>query len=561
MARIAWNQLPGHTVDPQTGKVYAPSGEFTGYIDHQIQAQLMSNEAYNPPAVASNGYDLQRDFYGPGKHALLDVGAGRPPAELPPDTTYLGPAETQAVLARAEKEASTGLSNKIGNAIGASIPLALTAAGVGAAGGFSGLFSGAEGVTSSSASGVAPTQVGGVAYEVPASGISEVLTGPIDYGGSFLSSPYSVPAAATSAASVPALTFPAGALGGAEIAGAAASSGVGLEVAVQAAKAAASSAGDKSSDGWLKYMPALGAGAALLGAGGALSNKSTTTKDVPGKSAAEIEAELIALQRLKRQDELESLLLPAQKKALDLSIAQLEQMQARQATLDQSFTPEQEAEYLRQERERNSRISAGLEELNTLQLEAIKRGGRATPEQLAIINEATAAAQKTGEADIERFRTATLRQINEEVASASGLRPTDTPVVRLSERAGEEAARQHGILTSRLAETNATARLNYPLAQQKLVSDITATQEGVARSAAEFNAELNRRAQENRNRLFASPSNFNSGGSGAAGFASSLAAERLGSATTTTNAGLGLAGLGKLAGGVGGLLQGLRLFS
>lgn len=120
------------------------------------------------------GYDYQPNFYGTGQHALLDLSGKGPPANLPPDTRYLGPQEAQQVLSRAEAEANTGLSNKVGNFIGASIPAVLTAAGVGAAGG--GLSSlmemlGGDGVTASSASGVAPTQVGGVAYDVPNFGL------------------------------------------------------------------------------------------------------------------------------------------------------------------------------------------------------------------------------------------------------------------------------------------------------------------------------------------------------------------------------------------------------
>ena len=309
-----------------------------------------------------------------------------------------------------------------------------------------------------------------------------------------------------------------------------------------------------------------GAGAGVLGAasalgGGKLGTTTTQQANIPGKTANELEAERLILEQLSRDAELQKSLTPLQQREIALRLEILNGEQARQAKLDASFTPEQEAEYNKQERERNTRIAAAGEELQNIQLQNLRQGTKATPEQLAAINESTAAAQRIGEADIERFRTATLRQINEEIAAASGLRPTDTPIVRLSERAGEEATRQQGILTSRMAETNATARLNYPLATQQLQANIAGTQQGLAQSAAEFQAQLNQRAADNRMRLFQPGLSAAPASNAGTSFASSLANQRIGGATTTsTQSGLGLAGIGQLAGGVGGLMSGMRLF-
>ena len=210
--------------------------------------------------------------------------------------------------------------------------------------------------------------------------------------------------------------------------------------------------------------------------------------------------------------------------------------------------------------ENQDRMNEINRELAEINLETVKRGGKATDEQIALINEATGAAQKTGEADIERFRTATLRQINEEVASASGLRPTDTPVLRLSERAGEESTRQQGILTSKLAETNAMARLNFPMASAKISADISGQQQSLAEASRQFSESLNMRAQDNRMRLFAGSA---SPQISSAGFASSLAGERLrsGTQTTTSEKDMGLSDIGSLAGGVGGIMKAASLFS
>jgi hypothetical protein len=197
---------------------------------------------------------------------------------------------------------------------------------------------------------------------------------------------------------------------------------------------------------------------------------------------------------------------------------------------------------------RSAKIAARIQEE---QLKLILQGGKATPEQIKEINKATGAAQQVGEANISRWQAATLRQINEEVASASGLRPTDTPIVNLSERAGEESARQQGILTSNLAGANANARLNFPLAAAGVTAGIANSQQSLALASSDFAAQLSQRATDNRFRLFnTNPYNLTP----SAGFASSLQAGRLGSAdrSSKTNNDMSFAekaeGIGSLVG-------------
>ena len=240
----------------------------------------------------------------------------------------------------------------------------------------------------------------------------------------------------------------------------------------------------------------------------------------------QIEGQKLALQEVQRNAELQKILGPAQKQAIQDMVDEASVRSGgkvtdimRDGAVDTAATEARQKKYedqlarettAQQRSDRQAEIGAQISEM---QLADLKRGGAASPEQLALIGEATAAAQKTGEADIERFRTDTLRQINEEIAAASGLRPTDTPVVRLSERAGEESARQQGQLTSRLAETNAMARLNFPMAQSKLLSDAGSVQQELGMAAQSFQAQLNERAKENRFRLFASPTSLGAGGS------------------------------------------------
>lgn len=207
-----------------------------------------------------------------------------------------------------------------------------------------------------------------------------------------------------------------------------------------------------------------------------------------------------------------------------------------------------------------------------------------TEDQIKLIDEATGSALRAGEADIERFRTATLRQINEEVASASGLRSTDTPVLRLSERAGEESARQQGILARNAAEENARMRLNFPLqaagvnmagvklsadigagaqgllmAREKLSSDLSARTQATADAASQFQAQLEQQANQNRFRLFSAAPQFNA--TNAAGFASSLGQQRILSAGKTqfSQGGTSISkeeelGFADILGGIGGAL-------
>lgn len=180
---------------------------------------------------------------------------------------------------------------------------------------------------------------------------------------------------------------------------------------------------------------------------------------------------------------------------------QSERIRARNAALP----PEEEAAAAAEEFRRAQRMGGMSEEFAKIQLEAAKRGSKPTDEQLANINEAMDAAQAQGESDISRYLKETLRTINEETAQAAGLRSTDTPMLRLSERAGEEAARAQGDLTSKISENRALARLNYPLAESRFVADTAARGQDLAAGAANFNNELRLNAANNRALAFSLP--------------------------------------------------------
>jgi len=244
------------------------------------------------------------------------------------------------------------------------------------------------------------------------------------------------------------------------------------------------------------------------------------------------------------------------------------------------YSPEEEARAAAEEARRAERMGAMSEEFAKIQLEAARRGTKPTEEQLANINESIDAAQAQGESDIKRFLQETLRQINEETAQAAGLRPTDTPVVRLSERAGEEAARAQGDLASKMAETRATARLNYPLAANKLESDIASQGMRLTAGASSFQQELRERAMANRDATFGiTPSlGFSMPQTAPSGPAAMMPLNLnpsafgfnffRGGGTQTTNANQSLMqalgggqGIGQMASGIGAAIGALAVFS
>jgi hypothetical protein len=257
----------------------------------------------------------------------------------------------------------------------------------------------------------------------------------------------------------------------------------------------------------------------------------------------------------------------------------LEEMRDRARRLEArnaAYSPEEEAQAAAEEARRAARMGAMSEEAAKIQLENLKRGNKPTDEQLANINESIDAAQKYGESDINRHLQETLRTITEEVAQASGMRASDTPNLRLSERAGEEASRAQGDLTTKLAETRATARLNYPLAANKLESDIASSVASHAQGAANFSSELRLAAANNRAQAFGLPSsvsfampqsspspslNFMTPMSGAGYNPNAFGYLQPGGSGGSSTSGSAPPNYGQIASGIGGLMSGIAAFS
>ena len=171
-----------------------------------------------------------------------------------------------------------------------------------------------------------------------------------------------------------------------------------------------------------------------------------------------------------------------------------------------AYSPEEEANAAAEEARRASRMGALSEEAANIQLEALKRNGKPTDEQAAFLNQAYDAAQKTGESDISRYLQQTLRTINEETAQAAGLRSTDSPTLRLSERAGEEAARAQGDLATDIAGKKAAAMVSAGMGLQQLQGAGAANLQSLAGTQAQaYNQVLAAQAANNRNVAFNMP--------------------------------------------------------
>ena len=141
------------------------------------------------------------------------------------------------------------------------------------------------------------------------------------------------------------------------------------------------------------------------------------------------------------------------------------------------------------------------QELLQSQIDEVRRGGAATPQQEELINEYADEAINSGNIDIERYRTQGLDALRNQLAPALGLRPGDTPVLDRGALLASEALRQGGQLSSGIRGAAANAKLNYPLAASQLTSAIAQGQQGLLRAAGDFQAQLREQAGLNRLRL------------------------------------------------------------
>lgn len=301
------------------------------------------------------------------------------------------------------------------------------------------------------------------------------------------------------------------------------------------------------------------------------TSKSGTKVSLPPPTATQTAIDQLTLEQLQRQGDLMKQLGPEFAKQLQLALndqAKYQRINDRSQQLQAGVTgppltavEEAQAQQAYQQFQRTQQAQGMQDQIQQMQLDALKNGGKATPEQAALIDEATGAAQASGESDISRWLQQTQRQIDEETAQAAGLRPTDSPVMANVSRAAEEATRQQGQLTLGLQSANANAKLNYPLAAQQVQTAGAASANSLNLAGQQFQAQLAQTAQNNRMSLMQQPfmNSLNFGSTlNPSQYAGVLAGQRIaGASTSSFNTPSFLTSAGQvmnLAGGVGGMI-------
>lgn len=144
------------------------------------------------------------------------------------------------------------------------------------------------------------------------------------------------------------------------------------------------------------------------------------------------------------------------------------------------------------------------EELLNLQLGQLRGGGAATPQDIALINEAIGAQLEAGASDISNFYRTALSDLKQELAPSLGLRPDDSPILDRGGRLATEATRQFGQLVSNLRSNAANQALQFPLQRTAAITPIT----GMVR---EFQEQLKQQAFANRASLLQTVGSFGLG--------------------------------------------------
>ena len=255
----------------------------------------------------------------------------------------------------------------------------------------------------------------------------------------------------------------------------------------------------------------------------------------------------------------EQALISIQTQLAQQQLAEIQRQSAFQQQAFEQFKPLIDSIHKESERQaaRAKSFEPIQDEVLNMQLEALRRGGAASPQQMETIRTATDAALAAGEVDIDRFQTDANRRLRDELANSLGLRPTDSPVLDRGAQIGAEAVRQKGQLAQGLRSAQATATLDYPLAVNQMQAGIGLSQQQLLQSASEFSKQLSEAAFLNRLSLVQGQGQLGLGlatgiNSGIGQTLSTLAGRR--GQTTTTKQSMGI---GSILGGVGGLFSAL----
>lgn len=217
-----------------------------------------------------------------------------------------------------------------------------------------------------------------------------------------------------------------------------------------------------------------------------MSSKTETTVEAREPTAEERELQQLQIQLARQQIEEFGRQREFQEQLGELVAPAVAEARA----LNEILTPEERAEVAREQFERERRLGPIQDELLQAELERIRRGGAASPEQLALIEEATERAITAGERDISRFRDESLSSIREELAPSLGLRPGDTPLIERGSDVANRAGELQQDLVTNLRAGQATAALNFPLAVDQQLSSQSNFQLERARAIEEFRTRL-----------------------------------------------------------------------
>lgn len=124
-------------------------------------------------------------------------------------------------------------------------------------------------------------------------------------------------------------------------------------------------------------------------------------------------------------------------------------------------------------------------------------GANATPEQIALIQQATDLATQSGLSDLSRFRDQSFQQIRDN-AAGRGLNAYDSPIMNQFGSTGEEFGRQAQQLVMGLRQKQLEEQLAYPLQAGQFANQQLTTASDLANRRAQFQAQLSSEAQQNQ---------------------------------------------------------------
>ena len=288
-----------------------------------------------------------------------------------------------------------------------------------------------------------------------------------------------------------------------------------------------------------------------------MGGKSTTTTNVPPATAAELELQGLSVEEKKLQIDALKSQSTFQRELSDFALPEIRAQAAERAALNAAVSPEDRAAFAKAEFERSQRLGPIQDELLQRQLEDIRRGGAATPEQIARIDESTRAGFAAGSADIDTATEEGLKLLREELAPGLGLRPSDSPILDRGATLAREGVRQKSALGLGLQSAAAAAKLNYPLAATQVFGAQRQAERGFGESVLNFQQQLQQQAFQNR---LALGGQITQGGLGLAGGGGSSALDamtraRYAAAGTSTSREAGLSDYGAVAAGLGALIK------